>query len=100
MAGVRRHALVIGAGLAGPATALFLRKVGITSTLYESRPQAQPLGGGMVRRKVWVSQSPQMIQRLVEQAVSPQGGLYNCDAVPFPTRARAELAAENWIRGY
>jgi hypothetical protein len=60
----------------------------------------QPLGGGMVRRKVWISQSPQMIQRLVEQAVSPQGGLYNCEAVPFPTRARAEIAAENWIRGY
>jgi 2-polyprenyl-6-methoxyphenol hydroxylase-like FAD-dependent oxidoreductase len=46
--GVRRHALVIGAGLAGPATALFLRKVGITSTVYEGRPQAQGPGGGLV----------------------------------------------------
>jgi 2-polyprenyl-6-methoxyphenol hydroxylase-like FAD-dependent oxidoreductase len=48
VAGVRRHALVIGAGVAGPATALFLRKVGITSTVYDSRPQAQPYGGGIV----------------------------------------------------
>jgi 2-polyprenyl-6-methoxyphenol hydroxylase-like FAD-dependent oxidoreductase len=39
---------VIGAGLGGAATALFLRRVGITSALYESRPQAQPLGGGVV----------------------------------------------------
>jgi 2-polyprenyl-6-methoxyphenol hydroxylase-like FAD-dependent oxidoreductase len=39
---------VIGAGLAGAATALFLRKVGITSTVYESRPPAQPAGGGLV----------------------------------------------------
>lgn len=45
MAGVRRHALVIGAGLAGPATALFLRKIGITSTIYEARPPRHPLGG-------------------------------------------------------
>jgi 2-polyprenyl-6-methoxyphenol hydroxylase-like FAD-dependent oxidoreductase len=48
VAGVRRHALVIGAGLAGPTAALFLRKVGITATLYEARPQGQPLGGGLV----------------------------------------------------
>jgi hypothetical protein len=59
----------------------------------------QPLGGGMVRRKAWISQSPQMIQRWVEQTVSPQGGMYNWQAFPFPSRARAELAAENWIRG-
>jgi 2-polyprenyl-6-methoxyphenol hydroxylase-like FAD-dependent oxidoreductase len=39
---------VIGAGLAGPATALFLRKVGVTSTLYDARPPTQPLGGGLV----------------------------------------------------
>jgi hypothetical protein len=60
----------------------------------------QPLGGGVVRKKAWISQSPQMIQRWVEENASPQGGLYNWQAVPFPTRARAELAAENWIRGY
>jgi hypothetical protein len=60
----------------------------------------QPLGGGMVSRKAFISQSPQMIQSWVEQAASPQGGVYNWQAVPFPTRARAELAVEEWIRGY
>ncbi len=60
----------------------------------------QPLGGGMVSRKAFISQSPQMIQSWVEQVASPQGGVYNWQAVPFPTRARAELAVEEWIRGY
>jgi hypothetical protein len=60
----------------------------------------QPLGGGIVRRRAWVSQSPQMIQSLVEQSASPQGGVYNWQAFPFPTKARAEMAADKWIRGY
>jgi hypothetical protein len=59
----------------------------------------QPLGGGMVRRRAFVSQSPQVIQRWVEQNASPQGGLYNWQMVPFPTHTRAEMAVEDWIRG-
>jgi 2-polyprenyl-6-methoxyphenol hydroxylase-like FAD-dependent oxidoreductase len=45
---VRRHALVIGGGVAGPATALFLGKVGITSTVYEAQPRRPDAGGGLV----------------------------------------------------
>ena len=43
-----RHALVIGAGVAGPATALFLKKIGITSTVYEPMPPTHGVGGGLV----------------------------------------------------
>jgi hypothetical protein len=60
----------------------------------------QPLGGGMVHRKAMISQSPQVIQRWLEQSIPPQGGVYSWQVVPFPTRARAELAVEEWIRGY
>jgi 2-polyprenyl-6-methoxyphenol hydroxylase-like FAD-dependent oxidoreductase len=45
---VRRHALVIGAGVAGPAVALFLSKVGITSTVYEAHADRPDAGGGLV----------------------------------------------------
>lgn len=60
----------------------------------------QSLGDGRVRRTAWVTQSPQMIQRWVEQTVSPQGGMYNWDAFPFPTKTRAEIFAEQRVRGY
>jgi hypothetical protein len=58
----------------------------------------QPLGGGMVRRAATVSQSPQVIQRFLEATTSPQGGEANWQVLPFPSRARALLAAEEWMR--
>jgi 2-polyprenyl-6-methoxyphenol hydroxylase-like FAD-dependent oxidoreductase len=39
---------VIGAGVAGPATALFLKRVGISATVYEARPPGDGAGGGVV----------------------------------------------------
>jgi hypothetical protein len=58
----------------------------------------QPLPGGMIRRGAMISQSPQVIQRWVEQYTAPQGGIPNWEAFPYPTRARAVLAAEEWMR--
>jgi len=40
-----RHALVIGAGIAGPALALFLKRAGIAATIYEARPELSDIGG-------------------------------------------------------
>jgi 2-polyprenyl-6-methoxyphenol hydroxylase-like FAD-dependent oxidoreductase len=40
--------LVIGAGVAGLATALFLKKAGITSTVYEAHPPSESAGAGLV----------------------------------------------------
>lgn len=58
----------------------------------------QPLGAGTMRRAAMISQSPQVIQRWVEKTASPQGGIPNWQAFPFPTRARALIAAEEWMR--
>jgi hypothetical protein len=58
----------------------------------------QPLGGGMIRRAARVSQSPQVIQRWIEETISPQGGVPNWQVWPFPSRARAVVAAEEWMR--
>jgi Protein of unknown function (DUF1570) len=60
---------------------------------------AQPLGNGMIRRAAMVSQSPQMIQQWVQDMTAPHGAEPNWEAVTRPTRARAILAAEEWMSG-
>jgi hypothetical protein len=59
---------------------------------------AQPLGNGLIRRAATCSQSPQMIQQWVHEQTAPQGGEPDWEAVPWPTRARAILAVEEWMR--
>lgn len=42
-----RKALIIGAGIAGPVTAILLRRAGIDSAIYEAWPYAKGTGGGL-----------------------------------------------------
>jgi 2-polyprenyl-6-methoxyphenol hydroxylase-like FAD-dependent oxidoreductase len=42
-----RHCLIIGAGIAGPALALFLKRAGIAATLYEARAELSDVGGAL-----------------------------------------------------
>ena len=60
----------------------------------------QPRPPGMVRRAAMVSQSPQVIQQWVRALSRPDAGMVSWQAVPHPTRARATLATQDWIRGY
>ncbi|HEX8018956.1 NAD(P)/FAD-dependent oxidoreductase [Mucilaginibacter sp.] len=39
--------IIIGGGIGGPALALFLKKAGISSVIYESRPYEENVGGGL-----------------------------------------------------
>jgi 2-polyprenyl-6-methoxyphenol hydroxylase-like FAD-dependent oxidoreductase len=41
-----RSALVVGGGIAGPATAMALRKAGIEATVYEAYPSTAGAVGG------------------------------------------------------
>jgi hypothetical protein len=59
---------------------------------------AQPLGNGLVRRAATCSQSPQMIQQWVLEQTAPNGGEPTWEILSWPTRARAILAAEEWMR--
>lgn len=59
----------------------------------------QPLGNGTIRRTATFSQSPQIIQEWVQQMTSPTGDYPSWQATPWPTRAAAEKAAQDWIRG-
>jgi len=42
-----RKAIIIGAGIAGPVTAILLRKAGIEAQLFEAWPYATGIGGGL-----------------------------------------------------
>jgi 2-polyprenyl-6-methoxyphenol hydroxylase-like FAD-dependent oxidoreductase len=42
-----RKALIIGAGIAGPATAIFLKQAGIDAEVFEAWPYATGIGGGL-----------------------------------------------------
>ena len=42
-----RKALIIGAGIAGPVAALFLKRAGIDAALYEAWPCSTGIGGGL-----------------------------------------------------
>lgn len=42
-----RHAIIIGGGIAGTAMALFLKRAGITSVIYEAYPKRDDIGGGL-----------------------------------------------------
>jgi 2-polyprenyl-6-methoxyphenol hydroxylase-like FAD-dependent oxidoreductase len=42
-----RKVLIVGGGVAGPALALFLRKAGIASAVYEAHPFVEGVGGGL-----------------------------------------------------
>ncbi len=59
----------------------------------------QPLGNGTMRRAATFSQSPQIIQEWVQQMTSPTGDYPSWEVKPWPTRAAAEKAAQDWMRG-
>src|SRR5580704_16436123 len=42
-----RKALIVGGGIAGPVTAIFLKKIGIDAQLFEAWPYSSGLGGGL-----------------------------------------------------
>lgn len=43
----RPKALIIGGGIAGPVTAIFLKKAGIDAELFEAWPYSTGIGGGL-----------------------------------------------------
>ena len=45
-----RKALIIGAGIAGPTTAIFLKQAGIDAEVFEAWPYSSGIGGGLQNR--------------------------------------------------
>lgn len=59
----------------------------------------QRVSGGVVRRAAIVSQSPSMIRQWLDTVTSPRGSPPEWSALPFPSRTRAYLAAQEFVQG-
>jgi len=60
----------------------------------------QPVGPGSIRRAAMVSQSPSVIRQWLDSVPHPRGEPGQWHALPWPSRKRASLAAEQWVRGH
>jgi hypothetical protein len=81
------------------AVASYLSKLkGYDQLPYYAVMFEQRVGQRMIKRAAIVSQSPSMIRQWLETVQSVEGAPPNWEAVPHPTRARAVLTAEQWMR--
>jgi 2-polyprenyl-6-methoxyphenol hydroxylase-like FAD-dependent oxidoreductase len=66
---IHHHVIIIGGGIAGPALALFLKKIGISSTVYEAYPHLDDIGGGLqiAPNGMNILKELGMADRLIEQ---------------------------------
>jgi hypothetical protein len=81
----------------------YLRKLSQTKE-YDRLPYyavmfEEMLGNGAIRRTGWVSQSPQRIQQWVQEKLMGRSDEPAWQAIPYPTRARAEYVAQRWVNG-
>ena len=58
----------------------------------------QPVARNSVRRMAMVSQSPSVIRQWFDTISNASGGQVSWNAVPYPNRTRAVLAADSWIQ--
>ena len=67
---------------------------------YYSVKFQQRVPGGQIKRAAIVSQSPSMIRQWLDTVTSPRGDSPAWEAVPHPSRTRAYVAAEQFVRGF
>src|SRR5215469_3531222 len=86
----RRKALIIGAGIAGPVTAILLKKAGFDAAVYEAWPYSTGLGGGL-------QIAPNGMHVLAEAGVADElirsGSV--CEAIDFYSEAGGRLGSVN-----
>ena len=71
--------LIAGGGIAGPAFALFLRRAGISATVFEARRDREDVGGGL--------------------SLAPNGmNVLDALGLADAAQARGTVARENWFR--
>jgi 2-polyprenyl-6-methoxyphenol hydroxylase-like FAD-dependent oxidoreductase len=85
-----RKALIIGAGIAGPVTAILLKQAGYEAAVYEAWPYSTGVGGGL-------QIAPNGMQVLAEAGVAAeliQGGSV-CEAIDFYSQGGDRLGSVN-----
>src|SRR5438477_3605863 len=85
-----RKALIIGAGIAGPTTAIFLKQAGIDAEVFEAWPYSTGIGGGL-------QIAPNGMHVLAEIGLAAElmrGGSI-CESVDFYSQSGAPLGSVN-----
>ncbi len=85
-----RKALIIGAGVAGPVTAILLKKAGFEAAVYETWPYSTGIGGGL-------QIAPNGMRVLAEAGVADElirGGAI-CESIDFYSQAGSRLGSIN-----
>ncbi|HLZ06451.1 MAG TPA: FAD-dependent monooxygenase [Bradyrhizobium sp.] len=85
-----RKALIIGAGIAGPVTAILLKQAGIEAQVFEARPHSTGMGGGL-------QIAPNGMHVLAEAGVASElvrrGSV--CQSIDFYSQSGAPLGSVN-----
>jgi hypothetical protein len=79
------------------ANGVYLGKLKYKELPYYAVMFEQPLGN-QIRRATLVSQSPALIRQWIDSSSNPQGGEPHWQAQPWPTRTKALLFADQWLR--
>jgi 2-polyprenyl-6-methoxyphenol hydroxylase-like FAD-dependent oxidoreductase len=85
-----RKALIIGAGIAGPVTAILLKRAGIEAQLFEAWPHSTGIGGG-------IQIAPNGMHVLAEAGLASElmrrGSI--CESIDFYSQSGASLGSVN-----
>src|SRR5882724_6532114 len=85
-----RKALIIGAGIAGPVTAILLKRAGFDAAIYEAFPYSTGIGGGL-------QIAPNGMHVLAEIGLAAEltrGGSI-CESIDFYSQSGAALGSVN-----
>jgi 2-polyprenyl-6-methoxyphenol hydroxylase-like FAD-dependent oxidoreductase len=86
----RKKALIVGAGIAGPVTAILLKKAGFDAAVYEAWPYSTGIGGGL-------QIAPNGMHALAEAGVADElirrGAI--CEAIDFYAQGGSRLGSVN-----
>src|SRR5277367_3722996 len=85
-----RKAIIIGAGIAGPITAILLKRAGIDAQVFEAWPHSSGIGGG-------IQIAPNGMQVLAEAGLASElmrrGSI--CESIDFYSQSGARLGSVN-----
>src|SRR5450631_1561536 len=85
-----RKALIIGAGIAGPVTAVLLKRAGFEAAIYEAFPYSTGIGGGLQ-----IAPNGMRVLAEIGLAAELQRSGSICESIDFYSQSGARLGSIN-----
>src|ERR1700748_1105026 len=85
-----RKALIIGAGIAGPVTAILLKQAGFEAAIYEAFPYSTGIGGGLQ-----IAPNGMRVLAEIGLAAELKRGGSICESIDFFSQSGTPLGAVN-----